>query len=96
MIAVNFYIPVTVCPTRGLLPLPFRIISFVKPIILFDVDSPLVIKERTAVEVLLIISLSLLAVHKLATTSSTGSNQILNFQLQTTAKIVPVFSVSLI
>ena len=48
------YIPVTVCPTRGLLPLPFRIISFVKPIILLVVvASLLVIKELTAGEAII-------------------------------------------
>ena len=48
------YIPVTVCPTLGLLPLPFRIISFVKPIILFDdVESLLVIKQLTVVEAII-------------------------------------------
>jgi hypothetical protein len=42
------YLPVTVCPTRGLLPLPFLTISFVKPIIAFDdVDNLLVMLALT-------------------------------------------------
>jgi hypothetical protein len=51
MYRYNLYAPVTVCPTRGLLPLPFLIISFEKPIIeLVDDKNLRWIVEATTVE----------------------------------------------